>query len=911
MASLLTKRKPASARRPRVAAKSLAAYRLTLLLAVTLIVLAAMAVQFLLSYQTHAAQRSELVNRLAGQEAQRLGATVAFYRALLRDLAHGESFRQRLGSQSTEQVNAYLAEVAANFPYAKALRLLPADTKTPNDALVPPLGFACLDLLREAGNLNEVAPVEVHQHGTAEQHVDAIYAVRGGDGELLAYLQFVLDVDVVGQWLGNAGEQMLLELSQRIGPAEQFVLRRVGDESLAGAGGGKSREIAGTRWQLSVWQSQPGDTGLPPLSFWLTLVLAVTAGAATIIVIFMRLGGALKHDLANLVNMTTDTLLGTKRHEHDLVLKEAKLAAMLIGKSERATLAREHDLGGGAPRPRAERDVSAVDPMFLARDGVAVEEIDDAPMSPPAEKTMPTARRRTTPPESFPPTEVVRRPEPDVAPTEVVRRPEPPAPATSVAGDDDDHVLVIEGLDEMLAGAGPALPQSLFRAYDIRGIVGETLTRENIYAIGKAIGSEALARGQRRLAFARDGRASGPELGLGLVEGLRETGVDIVDLGMVPTPVLNFGAHRLANGSGVMLTGSHNPPQYNGVKVSIGGEALSRDAIESLRTRALQHDFASGSGGYETAKVVDDYVTGIVRDVRLQRPLKVVADCANGVAGIVVPKLLQALGCEHTLLFPEADGSFPNHAPDPSQTENLQALVAAVRAEDADLGVAFDGDADRLVVVSSDGKIVWPDRLLMLFAKDVLARQPGAEIIFDIKCSAELPRFIAEHGGRPLMWRTGHSVLRAKLKERNAALAGEMSGHIFFADRWYGYDDAPYALARLLEILSADLRQPRVVFAGLPQLPSTPELRINVAEGRQHVLMEKVLATAQFDDAQIATIDGLRADFADGWGLVRASNTTPSLVLRFEARSNEALQSIQQRFRDLLHRIEPDLTLPF
>ncbi|MDX9740976.1 MAG: phosphomannomutase/phosphoglucomutase [Gammaproteobacteria bacterium] len=454
----------------------------------------------------------------------------------------------------------------------------------------------------------------------------------------------------------------------------------------------------------------------------------------------------------------------------------------------------------------------------------------------------------------------------------------------------------------------------IFKAYDIRGVVGETLTDEIVRDIGRAIGSEALATGQKAIAIGRDGRLSGAGFAAALGDGIRSTGVDVVDIGMGPTPLLYYAARHHAAGSGVMVTGSHNPPQYNGFKIMIGGTTLAGAAIQRLRERIERQDFtvATRPGASTSISPAAEYIDRIAADVRPARPLRVVIDCGNGVAGAVAPDLLRALGCEPVELYCEVDGRFPNHHPDPSQPENLEDLIAAVAHHRADIGFAFDGDGDRLGVIDGEGRVVWPDRQMMLYAADVLSRQPGAPIIFDVKCSRHLERVIREAGGEPVMSRTGHSLIKARMKELDAPLAGEMSGHIFFAERWFGFDDALYTAARLLEILARDSRSPTAVFAALPDAVSTPELRIDFPnEGDNHRFMERFLENPAFDDARIITIDGLRAEFADGWGLVRASNTTPSLILRFEADDSRALKRIQQVFAGALQAVDPGVSLPF
>jgi phosphomannomutase / phosphoglucomutase len=455
------------------------------------------------------------------------------------------------------------------------------------------------------------------------------------------------------------------------------------------------------------------------------------------------------------------------------------------------------------------------------------------------------------------------------------------------------------------------VPASIFRAYDIRGIVGNTLTEEVVYNIGCAIGSEAYARDQQTIIIGRDGRLSGPVFSQALSNGLRAAGRDVVDIGQVPTPVLYFATHQLNAGSGVMVTGSHNPADYNGLKMVLRGETLAEEDIQILRRRIEMEDFTSGSGSVRSQDVIADYIATIVSDVRMARPLKVVLDCGNGVAGGVAPLLLRTLGCEVIELYCEVDGRFPNHHPDPSQMENLEDLIHAVKRHNADLGLAFDGDGDRLALVDGGGKVIWPDRQMMLYAKDVLSRNPGALILFDIKCSRHLAKFISKHGGLPLMWKTGHSLIKRKMKETGALLAGEMSGHIFFKERWFGFDDALYAAARLLEILAAGQQSVAEVFQALPDAVSTPELRVDLPEGAQMIFMRRLMEKVNLKGAALTTIDGLRADFEDGWGLVRASNTTPALILRFEANTETALKRIKGEFRALMHNVDPAVQLPF
>jgi len=396
-----------------------------------------------------------------------------------------------------------------------------------------------------------------------------------------------------------------------------------------------------------------------------------------------------------------------------------------------------------------------------------------------------------------------------------------------------------------------------------------------------------------------------------LSNGLRAAGVNVVDIGVAPSPVVYYSSYSKKIPSCIAITGSHNPPDYNGFKVVVDGTTLSAERIQGLKQRILTDDFSNGSGSYLQQDIIEDYIARIVGDVKPARKMKIVIDCGNGVGGATAPEVFKQIGCDVIELFSEVDGNFPNHHPDPSQVENLQDLIAAVREHDAELGLAFDGDGDRLGVISKAGEVVWPDRQMILFARDVLSRNPGTEIIYDVKCSRNLPAAIEAAGGKATMWRTGHSFIKAKLKETGAAIAGEMSGHIFFKERWFGFDDGVYAGARLIELLSKQTQTPQAVFDALPDSINTPELRMEFAEGEHYTFMDKLKEVANFDDASVSKIDGLRVDYKDGFGLIRPSNTTPILVLRFEADSDDALLRIQNDFAAAIHKIDPDIATPF
>ncbi len=457
--------------------------------------------------------------------------------------------------------------------------------------------------------------------------------------------------------------------------------------------------------------------------------------------------------------------------------------------------------------------------------------------------------------------------------------------------------------------------ESIFKAYDIRGIVDKTLTVDAVRSIGAALAAVGVPKGANRFAIGRDGRLSGPGLSAALADGLRSGGVSVVDLGMVTTPMVYYATYELGTGSGVAVTGSHNPPEYNGLKMMVAGDTLYGDTITNLcraiNDGALPVPDPARRGGYETLDIAQRYLDRVTADVRLARPMKIAVDCGNGVAGAIAPKLFRALGCEVIELFCDVDGNFPNHHPDPSHPENLQDLIRCLRETDAEIGLAFDGDGDRLGVVTKSGSIIYPDRQLMLFAQDVLSRQPGGQIIYDVKCSRNVAHWVKKHGGQPLMWRTGHSLVKVKLRETGAPLAGEMSGHVFFKERWYGFDDGVYAGARMLEILSR-AADPNALLESVPDSITTPELQIRCAEGENVALCEALKRDAKFEGAsELITIDGLRVEYPDGFGLARPSNTTPVVVLRFESDTEAGIRRIQDDFRRAILAIKPDAELPF
>ncbi|KAB7627398.1 phosphomannomutase/phosphoglucomutase [Alkalilimnicola sp. S0819] len=737
------------------------------------------------------------------------------------------------------------------FPEALRLMSVEPGRSQPDLQATPPMGYALLDMLRRAEESGEAPAVEAHLPGSEQAHLNLVQPVSIAEQVLgslvLSYPPSALRAALPGDGSGS----LLLE---HRGGARVLALGNAGEAQAFVA------PVPGTPWQLRYWPADLKGAGATATVAGVLLVALVLLLIGSLGIVAL-LGRRLRADSGRLAEIVEDLQAGQLKLEYPVGLGLFRPA---IARGVRAARAVEERLDSGAPGPDggpfAQASPRAVTEALDDMGGLVVETVDMEP------ETISKSREGNM--------------------NEVLKAP--------------------------VAGNG-VLDPAILRAYDIRGIVGPALNAGVMRLLGQAIGSEAAALGQQEIVVGRDGRLSSEELAAALIEGLRAAGRDVIDVGQVPTPVTYFACHHLGTQAGVMVTGSHNPKDYNGLKIMLGGETLSGEAIQALGRRVEQGDFISGEGGLRSQEVVADYIDRIAGDITLHRPLKVVLDCGNGVAGAIGPQLLRTLGCEVEELFCEVDGHFPNHHPDPTVPENLEALASLVRLQGADLGLAYDGDADRIGVVDATGKIIWPDRQMMLYARDILGRQPGAEIVYDIKCSAQLEQLIREEGGKPLMWKTGHSLIKGKLKETGAPLAGEMSGHIFFQERWYGFDDAMYSSARLLEILSRDPRSSTEVFAELPEALGTPELRVDLDEGEPPRLMaelEQRLAE-EFREARISTIDGIRADFDDGWGLVRASNTTPCLVLRFEADDQAALERIQAAFRKHLQAVKPGIDLPF
>jgi phosphomannomutase/phosphoglucomutase len=792
--------------------------------------------------------------RTAEQAAGEVAALLGFYDSTVGLLSRDPDIATLLNAGKASALREREKSLAYLFPKALNIRLLPPGIDQVDMNASPPLSYAALAQLHEAERSESAPPAEVQLLGTPQQHINIVRRVVSRDGgDVVGLLMLSLSMEAIEKILKTAMHtDGYIELQQVAARGKPVPISRQGNSNYQQREPAIVQAVPGSRWQVAYWPVHGSMAYLGKISLVVLVVflLAASGMALVILVLFRRLMLALRQDQVSLVTLMKDLRDDQVRREYPYGLDEMQETLEFM-----TSLAGAYAFKGEATGP-VEREQQAAHAAEKEQVEAALPEFGDP---------------------------------------------------------QEDSMIVEEGPLEFTPAAEEtvALDASIFRAYDIRGVVNRTLSVNAVKLIGRAIGSEALQRGRETVIVGRDGRLSGPVLSNALIEGLMETGCTVKDIGRVPTPVLYFATHYLDTQTGVIVTGSHNPPDYNGLKIVIDGETLSGESIQQLRERIDSGNFISGTGNVESVNVVPDYIERIRSDVVITRPLKVVVDCGNGVAGGVIPRLLEEMGCKVTGLYCDVDGNFPNHHPDPSKTENLKDLIRVVKQVRADVGLAFDGDGDRLGVITTEGNIVWADRVLMLFAADVLDRNPGGRIIYDVKCSRFLDTIIRDHGGEPLMWKTGHSFIKAKMKQTGALLAGEMSGHIFFKERWYGFDDGLYAAVRLLELLSKDERPATRIFESLPDSVNTPEINISMQEGEPPRFMERLLASAHFEDARVFTIDGLRADFDDGWGLVRASNTTPVLVLRFEADNDAALVRIMAEFRRVMHQVEPALSLPF
>ncbi len=730
----------------------------------------------------------------------------------------------------------------------RGVRIYAVGAATADPQGTPPVNFSALDMVRAAERNEQPWPQAFRIGG--ELLVYAVAPIKGAGGKLIGTVLLISDPSYIEGALGAIENDVgTVRLEQKFSDSETVALVEVGEQ---GTGQPLSRATRVPHWTVVFDPSTTvvADASVSMLSLLPALVAALLGLVAAAALTYTRLRRNLLLDISTVKTSMRNRRQGGEGYRLGDI---AEFAAELLSSTQRRFDA--------PPEPIPETPVPARRPAAAARPRPARQDDLEIPI------------------ELDDPLQVAPSPPPA-----------PRAPATPARRGVDPEV---------------------FRAYDIRGIVDRNLGEDVVYQIGRALGSEAAAMNVKRLVVASDGRLSSPSLREAVIRGLRESGTDVTDVGEVPTPLLYFATHLLRTGSGVMITGSHNPPDYNGLKIVLAGETLAGERIQRLRQRIEQNEFASGKGSVEKTDIIRRYIDRITEDVTVAQSLKVVVDCGNGIAGKVAPELLRALGCEVVELYCEVDGTFPNHHPDPAVPENLDDLAAAVLREKADLGIAFDGDGDRLGLVTESGRIIWPDRLMMLFARDVVGRNPGCDVVYDVKCSRHLSGIITELGGRPIMWKTGHSNIKAKIKETGALLGGEFSGHICFLERWYGFDDALYSAARLLEIVGASHETLDEAFAAFPDPFGTPEIRVETTEAAKFEIVAALSTSGNFDNGTMNTIDGVRVDFSDGWGLVRASNTSPTLTLRFEADTGPALARISNIFQRELLRVDPALTFHF
>ena len=768
-----------------------------------------------------------------------------------------------LTHRDPEQIAQLEASVNTLIPYSLKTRIIAKGTVKPDRKAFPPLSFSTVDMVQKT-EMGEAIPPEV---STAEGKLilNCAYPIKSGDEIIGVFLTSIDFRALLGQTGASINEHSSLQLVQQFKNGTPLVLLSQGKKQLQESIVRSEQNTNNPNWKL-IYAASPINPIDGLLEFFTPVLVAFLLGATATLVAFKVTEKHLRLDSVLLISHLEELKFGqySRRPDFKVLFMETldyTLERILTDyKNETEALPNQY---AKSRATASTKDASKSNHgLTLAQEAAA--ELD-----------LPEGLTTESP---------------------------------SLQKEFPGHGLPSAEVDDKLEL--PDIPASIFRAYDIRGIVDADITEDTIRLLGKSIGSEALEKGEQSLFVGRDGRLSSPALSEALVEGLLSTGIHVINIGLVPTPVLWFACHtEESSRSGVMVTGSHNPKQYNGLKIMIAGDTLSGEGVLALRNRLIRNAIEQGSGEESKAEFKEKYINHIAEDVILATPMTIVLDSGNGAAGEIAPELFEELGCNTISLFSEIDGNFPNHHPDPSREENLEALKNAVKENNADLGIAFDGDGDRIGIVTPSGKVIWPDRLMMLYAKDLLVRNPGADIIFDVKCSRRLPELITNLGGRPLMWKTGHSMIKGKLKEMNAALAGEMSGHIFFNDRWFGFDDALYCGARLLEILSTESEGVEQVFADLPENLATPEILIPVPEDRKFQIIKSLEEKGQFGSGKVNTIDGVRVDFPKAWGLVRASNTTPALTARFEAHNEEALEQIKGLFQKQLQMVDENLII--
>jgi phosphomannomutase/phosphoglucomutase len=825
-----------------------------------LVLLIAVSAVAFLWVKSEDAHRIRQLQSCGGMLVRDLASRAAALQGQLREWGADPRLQMALRTGDPEHLRSYAGLLTRQIPGALKVRLFATGTTEGDGADTQELSYAGLDLVREAERQRGVTALEVHMLGQPDAHLAVAGPVLDEEQEKpLGVVHIALPLRVLASAKEASGGVGQILFQQKVG--DQVVSLNPDTGGVVEMGPADYRtDVPGTRLSVAAWLDHAGMLDGDLIFYAGVAYLVVLMLTALVIWLPMRaLRRALAVDYSGLVALVEDAVNRRPLRRLQCRLSETRPVVKVLGRLLRSV---QPSRAGLTPPPRSPQERDDIDDQLTRRDAS------------------------------------LRSPEANVG----------------LIG-----LEIEEMADESQAPAGGAemanqVPAEIFRAYDIRGVVGSDLTPERVTDIGRAVGTEALDAGDKTVLVARDTRSSSNALADALIAGLRGAGCDVLDLGVAPTPVLYFATRYQGATSGVMVTGSHNPPEYNGLKVVIGGNTLEAERIAALRERIISSSFAVGSGRYDEGELIGSYVDHIERDVAIARTLKLVIDCGNAAASAVAPELYRALGCELTTLNCDPAAGFPDgQVPDPSRPECMRLLTQRVLAEKADLGLAFDGDGDRLGVVDSAGKIITADRVLMLLAGDVLSRHPGTDVIFDVKCSHHLAREILRNGGRPVMWKSGHSPLKAKLSETGALLAGEWSGHIIFHERWFGFDDALYAGARLLEVLALDPRSSAELFAELPEARfSTPELFLPMSEGEPARIVDEILRLAgRLRGVELRTVDGLRIESDKGWGLVRASNTQPALTFRFEGDEQGAMDEIQDLVRRLMAQALPGVALPF
>ena len=858
-------------------------------------------------------------------------------RATLASHTSSDAVIAALSNANAETRTALAEQIKSTTPVAARIDLIPRGTAKVDLNASVPINFAALDLIRRAEGGSFVGP---EASATPSDFIYTAAPVTDDSGLVgvmfVAYSANYLLTPLAGidPSLGFA------EVEQSVDSAPSSVVFEYGAKSDSFIG--ITQDLKAPSWTLSFKSANQGSvTTLMDLLLPITAALVLTLGG--IWFAFNKLGTALRSDASALADMGSKLFKRQAPSADQFHINHLQQVGQVLVRAQnessglpagRKTQAQAHakDQDQAADNATTLQKAKELRKERASKDDIA-DGVEDELASAPAGAKAAAVAAASAAALAASKTEDAKA---------AVQEAEAPEPEESPITEDDfldfsdsDDELDLSSpassqgsflqpdlpevqetdLEENLKAIGPAnhadieIAPEIFRAYDIRGIVDTNLTTKVVYWIGRAFAAQARSEGQNAAVVGRDGRLSSPALSQELIRGLLDSGMDVTDIGQVATPMLYFATHTLKTGTGIMITGSHNPPEYNGLKMMIGGVTLAEERITQLHKRLVNSKVeAAETPGELKAQVIDtEYMNRILDDVAVAQSLKIVVDCGNGVAGGIAPLILQELGCEVIPLYCEVDGTFPNHHPDPADPKNLQDLIKVVKAEKADAGIAFDGDGDRIGLVTDKGEIIWPDKLMMLFARDIVGRNPGADIIYDVKCSRHLNNLIAEYGGRPIMWKTGHSHIKAKLKETGALLAGEFSGHVAFGERWYGFDDAIYTAARLLEIVGSNTDSITEVFETFPDTQSTPEIQITTTESEKFQIIDKLAASADFGEGTVTTIDGVRVDYASGWGLVRASNTSPKLTLRFEADTTDALEEVQNRFRTELAKVSATL----